>query len=202
MKDIGKFIKEFRIKNHLTQTAFGKIVGVNKQTVSKWETGTMQPSTDKFFEIAKAIGISANSILKADGPTGENMPFVYTHKTKYDAGINYMYHSVHDFNSFCLFIDAIDTIHRLSKPNAEYIGFLLIDSTFESTCSHEEAIVIYRINWDMEKINIEMPTYTLPLTNEMVSHIDCAGSFNNEVYGFTIHLSNEQESFLQIIMEL
>lgn len=37
--NIGQLISEYREKNNLTQSKFGKLVGVNKQTVSKWESG-------------------------------------------------------------------------------------------------------------------------------------------------------------------
>ena len=36
---IGKQIKEFRRKNHLTQQQFAEKYGVTYQAVSKWETG-------------------------------------------------------------------------------------------------------------------------------------------------------------------
>lgn len=98
--DIGPLIKAYRTKNNLTQAAFGKIVGVNKQTISKWENG-VQPSTKKLFEITQAINIPISSILKDDIQDEEDSPFIYAHKAKYDVGLNSVFRYVHDFMSLC-----------------------------------------------------------------------------------------------------
>jgi DNA-binding transcriptional regulator YiaG len=39
-----KQIFDFRIKNNLTQTGLGEIVGVSKTTVYQWERGERRPS--------------------------------------------------------------------------------------------------------------------------------------------------------------
>ena len=42
MQNIGKRIKELRIKNNLTQEKLASYLNVSFQTVSKWETGGSQ----------------------------------------------------------------------------------------------------------------------------------------------------------------
>ena len=45
---IGKFIKEIRIKNNLTQKDLAEKYGVTYQAVSKWENGKCLPLTLEF----------------------------------------------------------------------------------------------------------------------------------------------------------
>ncbi len=198
--NIGKLIKDFRLKNNLTQTAFGRIVGVNKQTVSKWENGTIQPSSEKFFEIAHAIGISANNMLTDEVQNEENAPFIFAHKIKYDVGLNFLYRCTHDFKSLGAFVDAMGAAHRLMKPNSEIMGFLLINTTFESKDSHETAIPINSVYWNGEDIIVETSYSVLQLTEEKISHVECVTNFNNESYAFNINLIGEQDAMLQLIL--
>jgi transcriptional regulator with XRE-family HTH domain len=39
-------------------------VGVSRQTVSKWENGTSDPSTANLIALAKLYGVSAEELLK------------------------------------------------------------------------------------------------------------------------------------------
>lgn len=198
--EVGKIIKEYRTKNNLTQTAFGKIVGVNKQTISKWEKGIMQPSTKKIFEISQAIGISVVELLTNENQIGEEGPFIYTNKVQYDVGLNSMYHSVHDFDTLCAFIDAMESAHRLLNPTFADVGFLLIDKTITDIDSHQNAIVIQNIYWNEKEIFIDIPEYTIKLTEDKIYNIECSGSFNNETYGFIVYLPDKQGSFIQLVL--
>lgn len=198
--NIGPIIKEYRTKNNLTQAAFGKIVGVNKQTVSKWENGVLQPSTKKIFEITQAINIPVNSVFKNDIQNEEGGPFIYAHKTKYDVGLNSVYRCVHDFMSLCKFIELFESAHQLLEPDAESVGFLLINTTIDAENSHEKAILINSIYRDCTNIIIEIPNHTLGLTKENVSYVKCVGAFNNESYVFNIYMAKKQEEFIQLIV--
>ncbi len=199
--DIGQLIKEYRSKNNLSQAAFGRIVGVNKQTISKWENGTIQPSTEKFFEIAQALGVPASSML-IDALDGDEIPYVYAHRTNYDVGLNSLYRCVHDFKSFRKFINSLVAAHRLLEPNAEYTGFLLINMDYRDEGSYEAPIPINSIYEDLENVIFELPNYTICLTEENVSHIECIESFNNEAYVINVHAANNQDSFIQLLLSL
>lgn len=39
---IGKFLKELRKENNMTQEQLGEKIGVTNKTVSRWETGVSQ----------------------------------------------------------------------------------------------------------------------------------------------------------------
>lgn len=55
---IGANIKRYRIRKNMTQEQLAKELGVNRQTVGRWENGTLEPRTKKLSEIADALGIS------------------------------------------------------------------------------------------------------------------------------------------------
>ena len=54
--NIGKIIKENRIKKNLTQEELGKLVFVSKQAVSKWESGRTMPDIETFEKLAEILG--------------------------------------------------------------------------------------------------------------------------------------------------
>lgn len=55
MKLIGKRIRDARAKNELTQAALARLVGVNAQTVWRWESGERVPDLSTIQEIAIAL---------------------------------------------------------------------------------------------------------------------------------------------------
>lgn len=60
---------ELRKKNSLMQEEFGERMGVSRQAVSKWETGTAMPDTDKLIQIAKFYNITLDSLLNDEADT-------------------------------------------------------------------------------------------------------------------------------------
>ena len=63
-KTLGAVLKEYRIKCNMTQEFVAETLGVSRQAVSKWETGTSEPSTSNLIAISKMYGVSAEEILK------------------------------------------------------------------------------------------------------------------------------------------
>lgn len=195
--NIGKLIKEYREKNGLTQTDFGKIIGVNKQTVSKWEKGQLEPSASKCFEIMKAIDIPYRSALSGL-PYSEEQPLIYSHRIKYNVGLNSMCSCVHDYDAFFFFIDAFVGIHTLIEPSSTHIDFLLLDKTFEDKNSY--VIPIEFICLDYENLIIEIPDLTLCFTKHDVYKVEKIAFFNNECYAFNVYLVNKEIKFLHIVV--
>lgn len=76
LDDIGKFIKELRIKNNLTQRQLADLLGVTYQAVSKWERGQSVPDIAILKDISDKFDININDIL--DG----NKEKVQINKTK------------------------------------------------------------------------------------------------------------------------
>ena len=48
----------------MTQEFVAETLGVSRQAVSKWETGTSDPSTANLLELAKLYEVSAEELLK------------------------------------------------------------------------------------------------------------------------------------------
>ena len=64
--NIGEKISKLRKENGLSQEAFAEMLGVSRQSVSKWESGTATPDIDKIVAMSKIFNISTDSLLKED----------------------------------------------------------------------------------------------------------------------------------------
>jgi len=62
-KSLGEALKDHRTRCHMTQEFVAEHLGVSRQAVSKWETGTSDPSTSNLLALAKLYGISAAELL-------------------------------------------------------------------------------------------------------------------------------------------
>lgn len=63
---VGKFIKEIRIQNHLTQKELADKLGVTFQAVSKWENGKNIPDIALLKEISDMFHINIDDILNGE----------------------------------------------------------------------------------------------------------------------------------------
>ena len=64
-KSLGEALKEHRIRCKMTQEFVAEHLGVSRQAVSKWESGTSDPSTTNLLALAKLYGISAEELLRS-----------------------------------------------------------------------------------------------------------------------------------------
>ena len=62
MKFDNRVFSFWREQKRITQEEVGRAVGASKQTVSKWEAGTVVPRAAKIRAIAKLFGISVYDI--------------------------------------------------------------------------------------------------------------------------------------------
>ena len=63
---IGKFIKDLRIKNNLTQKEFADKYNVTYQAVSKWENGKNMPDLSLLKEICKDFDVSLDDLFNRE----------------------------------------------------------------------------------------------------------------------------------------
>ena len=63
---IGKFIKDLRIKNNLTQKEFADKYNVTYQAVSKWENGKNMPDLNLLKEICKDFDVSLDDLFNGE----------------------------------------------------------------------------------------------------------------------------------------
>lgn len=69
MKELGNKITAKRKDLGMTQSEFAEKLFVTRQTVSRWEAGTVMPDIEKIADIAKVLDVSCDYLLKDD--TGE-----------------------------------------------------------------------------------------------------------------------------------
>lgn len=60
---LGETIKTHRMRCQMTQEFVADALGVSRQAVSKWETGTSDPSTSNLIALAKLFKISPEELL-------------------------------------------------------------------------------------------------------------------------------------------
>ena len=63
-KTLSEVLKEERLRNGMTQEFVAEALGVSRQAISKWETGTSDPSTMNLLAIAHLYGVEAGDLLK------------------------------------------------------------------------------------------------------------------------------------------
>jgi len=59
-------LSDLRRMRHLTQEQLAELLGVSRQAVSKWESGTAYPETDKLIRISKLFDCSLDYLLRDD----------------------------------------------------------------------------------------------------------------------------------------
>jgi transcriptional regulator with XRE-family HTH domain len=62
---LGEKIRQAREARGLTQADVAKTFGINKASVAGWEAGTSRPDVDKLLGLARALGVSVDSLLGA-----------------------------------------------------------------------------------------------------------------------------------------
>ena len=63
-RSLGEELKARRLQSKMTQEFVADALGVSRQAVSKWENGTVDPSTSNLLALAKLYGLSAEELLQ------------------------------------------------------------------------------------------------------------------------------------------
>ena len=71
MNHMGEKIASKRKAAGLTQIEFAEKLSVTRQTVSRWEAGTVMPDIEKISDIASILGVSCDYLLKDELETEE-----------------------------------------------------------------------------------------------------------------------------------
>lgn len=59
-------IRDIRVEQGISQEALAEIVNVSRQTISKWENGTVSPSAENLAALSKAFGMPVDALLNDD----------------------------------------------------------------------------------------------------------------------------------------
>ena len=68
---VGKFIREIRKKNHLTQAQLASRYGVTFQAVSKWENGKNMPDVSLLKQMSEDFHVNIEDILDGNIPSNK-----------------------------------------------------------------------------------------------------------------------------------
>lgn len=63
-RTLGETLKEHRTRCRMTQEFEAESLGVSRQTVSKWENGSADPSTTNLLALAKLYGVPAEELIR------------------------------------------------------------------------------------------------------------------------------------------
>lgn len=63
-KTLGEILREYRINCKMTQEFVAERLGVSRQAVSKWESGTSDPSMLNLIALAKLYDVAVEDILR------------------------------------------------------------------------------------------------------------------------------------------
>ena len=74
MDQLGNKIAAKRKDLGITQQEFADKMAVTRQTVSRWEAGTVMPDIDKISDIAGILGVSCDYLLKDDAAEENGAP--------------------------------------------------------------------------------------------------------------------------------
>ena len=62
----GEYLKKLRTEKGLSQDALGEVLGISRQSVSKWEQGNSTPDIDNIGKLAEYYGVSIDSLVKGE----------------------------------------------------------------------------------------------------------------------------------------
>lgn len=63
-KSLGEVLKRHRTECKMTQEFVAETLGVSRQAVSKWESGSSDPSTTNLMALAKLFNMTPEELLK------------------------------------------------------------------------------------------------------------------------------------------
>ena len=80
---VGSRIKQIRLNKGYTLEAFGKLFGVSKSNVLKWEQGQSLPNKERLASISKIADMSVNELLygSMDEFIENNFPTIHEYQT-------------------------------------------------------------------------------------------------------------------------
>lgn len=62
--NLSNKILKLRKQNNLSQEQLAEILGISRQSISKWESGQSIPELDKIVQISEIFGVSTDYLLK------------------------------------------------------------------------------------------------------------------------------------------
>ena len=70
----GQRVRQARKAARLTQAQLALVIGVAKDTLSRYERGDIQPAANKVADITRALGVSGHWLLTGEGEASMTTP--------------------------------------------------------------------------------------------------------------------------------
>ena len=64
--NIGNKIKQYRELNKMTQKDIAEVLGVEPGTISKYESGALEPNIESLKRLAEIFNVSVHKLIKED----------------------------------------------------------------------------------------------------------------------------------------
>lgn len=61
---LGRKLRKFRIRNHMTQKALGERVGVSGNTIHLWETRITRPNVIYLYQLSRVMDQPLSKLIK------------------------------------------------------------------------------------------------------------------------------------------
>ena len=156
-KQVGELIVEFREKKGITQVELAKWVGVEQQTVSRWELGVSRPRLAQLAELSKVLNIRDTEELRT--LTGYEINMKASSSMAYVKSFPLDALTWEEFEKFSYyFLSALypeEKVHRLGGPGHTQEGADLC-VTFKNNyhdfqCKREKSFGAAKVNRAIEE---------------------------------------------------
>lgn len=62
----GEYLKKLRAEHNLSQEQLSEILGISRQSISKWEQGNSAPDIENLTNLSEYYGVSVDSLVKGE----------------------------------------------------------------------------------------------------------------------------------------
>lgn len=138
---IGKFLKELRKENNMTQEQLGERIGVTNKTVSRWETGNYMPPIESLKLLSDIYQISINEIVSGERLNEET--YKEAAEDNITEALEKMESKEKTFENIMLVVMGITFIFTIA------IMFLLPDGNSLTTIEKIKEIIVVVFVWAM-----------------------------------------------------
>ena len=82
--DFGDKLKQYRIKEGLSQEQLAEKIGVSRQAITKWETKRGRPDVENMIILAELFKLTLDELVLEEVKKQEEKPVVFESETVYD----------------------------------------------------------------------------------------------------------------------
>ena len=82
--DFGDKLKQYRLKEGLSQEQLAEKIGVSRQAITKWETKRGLPDVENMIILAELFNLTLDELVLEEVKKQEEKPVVFESETVYD----------------------------------------------------------------------------------------------------------------------